>query len=61
MPAGVDLDATYVWMVQTFGEDVAKRWWKWFGVDHRGWGGDGWKRVDKARESCIDLKPKGPT
>lgn len=52
MPAGVDREALYGWMVQTFGEDAAKAWWKWFSTDHRGWGQEGWSRLDKARANC---------
>src|SRR6478736_8488858 len=59
MPAGVDLDGLYVLMVEHFGEKEAKAWWSWLTTSWRGWGQDGWKRVDKARASCDDLKPKG--
>lgn len=60
MPAGVNLDDLYGLMVEHFGEAEARAWWKWLTTSWRGWGTDGWKRVDKARASCDDLKRTGP-
>lgn len=57
MPKGVTEQALFDVLVSTFGEDVARDWWKWFSVEHRGWGQGGWKRVDAARRTCTDLTP----
>lgn len=57
MPAGVDRDQLLSWLGDTFGEEAAGAWWKWFSTTWRGWGQDGWKRVDAARDSCATLTP----
>lgn len=60
MPVGVNLDDLFAQMVERYGETEAKAWWKWLTTSWRGWGQDGWRRVDKARTSCADLKRTGP-
>lgn len=52
MPPGVDREALYLYLVDSFGEETAKAWWKWLSVDFRGWGREGWTRLDNARKAC---------
>lgn len=52
MPAGVDLDVLHGAMIDTFGEDAAKTWRAWLN-GWRGWGQEGWRRLDMARAGCA--------
>ena len=51
MPAGVDLDALHGAMIDAFGEEAAKAWRGWLN-SWRGWGQEGWRRLDAARAAC---------
>lgn len=39
----------YAALFTAFGEERANAFWQWFTTDWRGWGREGWQRLDAAR------------
>lgn len=45
--------AVFDFILETFGEEYAQRWWEWHTVTFPNWGREGWIRLDTARAKCL--------